>query len=163
MIPNTRVIAVCSNQIGRAGNVAHVVGQLIGDGNGEVDGSVMRDQFELVIDIGLAICAVARVDGSAASLKVTGSVAVRLCTRGHLDQFFGRVARDGVLVLSRSTIGFVLEVDGLPFAKSFVIAERVVLGDLNSIDLSAGIAVLLEYQLEGLDVRIELICRKAAI
>ena len=78
MIPNTRVIAVCSNQIGRVGNVAHVVGQHIGDGNGEVDGGVMRDQFELVIDIGLAICAVARVDGSAASLKVTGSVAGRV-------------------------------------------------------------------------------------
>ena len=123
----------------------------------------MRDQFELVIDIGLAICAVARVDGSAAGLKVTGSVAGRLCTRGHLDQFFGRVARDGVLVLIGTAFGFVLEVDGLSCAKSVVIAERVVLGDLNSIDLSAGIAVLLEYQLERLDVRIKLICRKDVI
>ena len=157
---NLTVSAACSYQISRIGNIGHVVGQLIGNANGEADGGVMRDQFELVVDIGLAICAVARVDGSAAGLKVTGSVAGRLSTRGHLDQFFGRVARDGVLVLIGTAFGFVLEVDGLSCAKSAGIAQCGVLSDFNRFyRIPVVKAHLMEHQFEGLDLLICVLSR----
>ena len=145
---------ILCNQLSRAVNISHMIRQRIGDGCGEARNTIVGFQLELVVDIGLAVCAFARRNLNIIGFVVTSrfSILRRLIGR-HFDQLHvGRLVGNIVLILGRAAIGFVLEADGLSRAQPAERAPRAVLGNDNRIDPCAGITILLEHQLEGTNV-----------
>ena len=53
------LIILC-DQLSRAIHIGHMIRQIIGNGCGQCRNTLVGFQLELVVDIGLAICAIAR-------------------------------------------------------------------------------------------------------
>ena len=134
-----------------------MIWQLIGDGGRKIQTSLVGDQLELVVDVGLAILTVAGGYLDIFSLVITfRRCTLRRLVGRHLDQLHGgRCTRDGVLVLTGTATGLVLEVNGLSFAQPGGIAQRGIFCDLNGFHRIAVVkTILMEHQLEGLDLRL---------
>ena len=159
VIVSPLVTIILGNQLSRASNIFYMIWQLIGDGGRKIQTSfsLVGDQLELVVDVGLAILTVAGGHLDIFSLVITfRRCTLRRLVGRHLDQLHGgRCTRDGVLVLTGTATGLVLEVNGLSFAQPGGIAQRGVACDLNGFHRIAAVkALLMEHQLEGLDLRI---------